>query len=354
MPDTSAGLYRRVLFPLLTLADAERSHNLALRALAAAGAVAPLLKTVLAVDDPRLRVRTMGLTFANPVGLCAGFDKDGIAVRGNAALGFSHVEVGTVTPQPQPGRPRPRLFRLKPDRALINRMGFPSHGAAAVVHHLRDLRRRDFVLGVNVGPNAGSVGVDDFVSAAFALSPHADYVTVNVSSPNTSGLRGMQRADALASLLGALDWLQAPLLVKIAPDLEDAELRDVLDAIMAHQVAGVIATNTTVDRPPSLHSSPAVAEAGGLSGEPLRRRATGVVRAIARHTGGRLPIVASGGIASAEHALEKLEAGASLVQIYTGFIYEGPLAVRRINLGLLRAVEERGLASVQDLVGTKV
>jgi dihydroorotate dehydrogenase len=347
-----SGLYRKLLFPLLTLPDAEASHNAGLRALAAAGAFAPLLRTAFAVDDPRLKVSALGLTFPNPVGLCAGFDKNGVAVRGIAALGFGHVEVGTVTPRPQPGKPKPRLFRLKQDHALINRLGFPSQGAEVVVANLRHLVRRDFVLGANVGPNADSVGVDDFVAAAFPLAPHADYMTVNVSSPNTTGLRGMQQADVLASLLDGLGWLQQPLLVKIAPDLTDDDLRNLLDVIVAHDVAGIIATNTTLERPPALRSRRAT-EAGGLSGEPLRQRSTEVVRAIFRYTEGKLPIIGSGGVATPEHALEKIEAGASLVQIYTGFIYEGPLAVRNINQGLLRTLHDRGLDSVQSLVGSK-
>jgi dihydroorotate dehydrogenase len=324
-----SSFYRRVLFPLLTLAEPEVSHDFALRTLAAAGAMAPLLRRRLAVADERLKVSLFGLQFANPIGLSAGFDKNAVAVRGLAALGFGHIEVGTVTPRPQPGRPKPRLFRLKADQALINRLGFPSLGAAEVARNLRDLAQRDFVLGVNIGPNADSVGVDDFVAAALALSPYADYVTVNVSSPNTTGLRGMQQADTLATLLDALDWLDKPLLVKISPDLSDADLGSLLDVILARKVAGVVATNTTVDRPPGLKGKDA-AEAGGLSGAPLRDRSTAIIRFIHRHTEGKLPIIGAGGIATPTDALRKLEAGASLLQLYTGFIYEGPLAVRRI------------------------
>jgi len=349
----SRNLYRNLLFPLLTLAEPEVSHDVALRALSAVAVIAPLLHSRLRVDDPRLKTSAFGLDFANPVGLSAGFDKNAVAVRGLAALGFGHVEIGTVTPRPQPGRPKPRLFRLKQDEALINRLGFPSLGAPAVADNLRHLARRSFVLGANVGPNADSVGVEDFVASALALSPHADYVTVNVSSPNTSGLRGMQQAGALATLLDALDWLTKPLLVKIAPDLSDAQLSAMLDVIQAHRVAGVIATNTTVERPSSLKSRHAP-EAGGLSGLPLRDRATEVIRFIYRHTEGKLPIVGAGGIATVADALEKLEAGASLVQLYTGFIYEGPLAVRAINHGLLRTLDARGLSGMKALMGSRV
>ncbi|MFI5268174.1 MAG: dihydroorotate dehydrogenase (quinone), partial [Chloroflexota bacterium] len=218
---------------------------------------------------------------------------------------------------------------------------------------LRHLARRDFILGANVGPNADSVGVEDFVAGTLALSPHADYVTVNVSSPNTTGLRGMQQAETLATLLEALDWLTKPLLVKIAPDLSHAELGAMLEVIQAHRVAGVIATNTTVDRPSTLKSRQA-AEAGGLSGLPLRERATEVIRFIYGRTEGKLPIVGTGGITTPEDVIEKLEAGASLIQLYTGFIYEGPLAVRTINQGLVRALDARGLAGVEALVGMRV
>lgn len=346
------GLYRSLLFPLLTLAEPEVSHDFALRVLGAAALIAPLLHGRMAVEDRRLCVSTMGLEFANPVGLSAGFDKNAVAVPGLAALGFGHVEIGTVTPRPQPGRPRPRLFRLKQDRALINRLGFPSRGAQAVAINLRDLERRRFVLGANVGPNADSVGVDDFVTAALALSPLADYVTVNVSSPNTSGLRGMQQAETLAALLSALDRLPNPLLVKIAPDLSEMELSSVLEVIQAHKVAGVIAANTTVERPASLKSRQA-REAGGLSGVPLAKRATEIVAFIYRRTEGKLPIIGSGGVFTAADALQKLEAGATLVQLYTGFIYEGPLVVRAINQGLLAALEARGLDTIGALVGSR-
>ncbi|HVA24625.1 MAG TPA: quinone-dependent dihydroorotate dehydrogenase [Chloroflexota bacterium] len=349
----SRSLYRNLLFPLLTLTEPEVSHDIALRALGAVAVVGPLVRGRLAVDDARLRMLAFGLELANPVGLSAGFDKNAVAVRGLAALGFGHVEVGTVTPRPQPGRPKPRLFRLKKDKALINRLGFPSLGALAVANNLRHLARRNFVLGANVGPNADSVGVEDFVASALALAPHADYVTVNVSSPNTSGLRGMQQADTLATLLEALDWLPKPLLVKIAPDLSEDELGAMVEVIQGHKVAGVIATNTTTDRPPNLESRQA-AEAGGLSGLPLRGRATEVIRFIYRVTEGKLPIIGAGGIATAADAIEKLEAGASLIQLYTGFIYEGPSAVRAINQGLLRALDARGLSNIGELVGSRV
>ncbi|HLG71029.1 MAG TPA: quinone-dependent dihydroorotate dehydrogenase [Chloroflexota bacterium] len=345
MPNT---LYRRLLFPLLTLPEPEASHELALKALRLVGTVLSPPRV-----DPRLAVNVFGLEFPSPVGLAAGFDKNGLAVRGLAALGFGHIEVGTVTPRPQPGKPKPRLFRLKEDEALINRLGFPSQGAAAVTGRLRKLANRGFVLGVNVGPNADSVGVEGFVESARALAPFADYVTVNVSSPNTEGLRAMQQAGTLAALFEALSWLERPLLVKVALDLTEDQLAAILDAVLAQNVAGIIAANTTIERPSDLRSHFA-AEAGGLSGLPVRRRSTEMVRSIYRRTEGRLPIVAVGGVFTAEDALQKILAGASLVQVYTGFIYEGPLAARAINRGLLRALEARRGESVHQLVGKEV
>jgi dihydroorotate dehydrogenase len=340
-------MYRRFVYPLLARLEPEAAHELALRLLPAAKALGPILQ----IDDPRLRVSAFGLDFPNPLGLAAGFDKNGVAVEGLAGLGFGHIEVGTVTPRPQPGRPQPRLFRLTEDHALINRLGFPSRGAAAVAANLRRLNKdRRFVLGVNVGPNAGSVGVDDFVLALNALEPLADYLTLNVSSPNTAGLRGMQQSEALAELLQAVGSIERPLLVKIAPDLSDAELDALLDVVLAHRVAGVVATNTTMARPASLKSAYA-AEAGGLSGLPLRDRATEVIRHIRQHAGVRLPVIGVGGIATAAGALDKLRAGASLLQLYTGFVYAGPLAARAINLGLIRELDRLGLRTVGDLAG---
>ncbi len=338
-------LYQRLLLPLLTLPEAEVSHNLILRLLQLAS---PLAGALQPANYPRLRVSAFGLEFPNPIGLAAGFDKNGVAVPALAALGFGHVEVGTVTPRPQPGRSRPRLFRLAKDRALINRLGFPSRGAEAVARNLSRLKNRRFVLGVNVGPNAGSVGVEDFVQAATMVAPYADYLTINVSSPNTAGLRGMQQAETLAGLLAALDWLDKTLLVKISPDLSDGELHEILDVLCAKAVAGVVVANTTVDRPPHLQAS----ADGGLSGRPLRERATQLVSKAYRHTAGKLPIIGVGGVATAQDALDKIEAGACLVQLYTGFVYQGPFVARDIALGLVRELERRGAGSIQGLIGS--
>ena len=340
-------MYRRLLFPLLTLLEPEISHELALT----------FLRLVrlpgLGAKDPRLETEAFGLRFANPIGLAAGFDKNGVAARGVAALGFGHVEVGTITPRPQPGKPKPRLFRLKADRALINRLGFPSQGMDAVAANLRKLNERRFVLGANVGPNADSVGVEDFRKAAKAVAPYVDYLTVNVSSPNTAGLRDMQAAGTLESLLRSVtEATSLPVLVKIAPDLSEGELAGMLAVIQAQRVAGIVATNTTVKRPASLKGSQA-GEAGGLSGEPLRQRSTEVVRAIYRQTEGALPIVAAGGVATWQDVIEKLQAGASLVQLYTGFVYEGPLVARSINQGLLRWMDQTGVRSLAEVTGQK-
>jgi dihydroorotate dehydrogenase len=356
-------VYQRRILPMLKRLDAEGVHHLTLHllhGLQALPAASALLERAYAVNDPRLRLGRFGLEFANPVGLAAGFDKNGVATAALAALGFGHIEVGTVTPRPQPGKPRPRIFRLPEDRALINRLGFPNDGMAAVAQRLAAQRRRRYVLGVNIGPNAVSVeagaATADYVAALKALAPRADYLTINVSSPNTSGLRALQAGQALDELLQAVFQARAvarptlPVLLKIAPDLGDGQLDDILRVALEHPVAGIIATNTTLTRPATLTGT-ARGEAGGLSGQPLRERSTQIIRAIYRRTDGRLPIIGVGGIASPADAIEKLRAGASLLQLYTGMIYEGPAIVRSINLGVLAHLRTSGKASVEDLIG---
>lgn len=286
-------------------------------------------------------VEAFGLIFLNPLGVAAGYDKDGLAWLGLAHLGFGHIEVGTVTPKPQEGNPRPRLFRLPQERALINRMGFPSRGADYVARQLDKPRPPGLVLGVNLGINKHTPldeAVDDYAYLMQTFSPLADYLVVNVSSPNTLGLRRLQGREALSSLLSQLahqrQALQVhrgrglPLLVKLAPDLTDEELDDALDVITSTGMDGVIATNTTVNRRGI--NSPASQEPGGLSGAPLRTRSTDLVRAIYHRTSGELPIIGVGGIMSPDDALEKLDAGATLVQVYTGLVYEGPGLGKRI------------------------
>lgn len=338
--------YARVLRPLLFRLDPERAHVLTLRVLQLAGAAPGALALLRAIyRAPDRPVRIFGLNFSNPIGLAAGYDKDGLALDGLACLGFGHLEVGTVTPEPQAGNPRPRVFRLPSDQALINRMGFPNDGAEALLKRLRRHVRRDFILGVNIGKGMATSlegAADDYLHLLDMFYDSADYLAVNVSSPNTIGLRRLQAREALNSLLQSLangrnsriesGGVRKPLLVKLAPDLDEAELDDALDAITGNKFDGVIATNTTVDRV-DLRDARRV-EGGGLSGAPLRARSTAMVRDIQRMTSGRLPIIATGGVFDAADVSEKLDAGAALVQLYTGLVYRGPGLVRSILVSL--------------------
>lgn len=349
------------LRPLLFRLPAESAHGLAGAALTAAEALAPVrgaLARAFVVDDARLRVKLFGLDFPNPVGLAAGFDKDGAVPRALAAMGFGFVEVGTVTAHPQPGNPSPRLFRLPADEALLNRMGFNNHGAAAMAARLAG-KKVAVPLGINLGkskitPNEDALA--DYLASLEALHAFADYLVVNVSSPNTPGLRALQDREPLARLLGGLQERLAaltapkkPLLLKIAPDLSDAQIDDILDMLRTTPVEGIIATNTTISREGLKTPRPAVEAlgAGGISGKPVRARSTEVIRRLYAGTGGRLPIIGVGGIFTADDAIEKLQAGASLVQVYTGFIYGGPDTVRRINEGILSRLASEGRTSVQ-------
>jgi dihydroorotate dehydrogenase len=338
-----ATLMYQLLRPLLFRLDPERAHALSLRLARLAGRLPGLRALVAAIfQAPQTPVEAFGLLFRNPVGLAAGYDKDGLAWRGLALLGFGHIEVGTVTPLPQHGNPQPRLFRLPGDHALINRMGFPGRGAAFVASQLAGLRPPGLVLGVNLGKNKETPlerAAQDYLSLVQTFASLADYLAVNVSSPNTAGLRRLQARALLEDLLLALDQERraqgqrlgrcVPLLVKLAPDLEDAELDDALEAILRTGIDGVIATNTTVGRAGLL--SPRASETGGLSGAPLRARSTALVRRICRVTEGRLPVIGVGGVFGPADAREKLEAGAALVQVYTGLVYEGPGLVKRIT-----------------------
>lgn len=294
--------------------------------------------------DPALRVEALGLSFPSPFGMAAGFDKNAIGVRGLAALGFGHVEVGTITAVPQEGNPRPRLFRLVPDRAVVNRMGFNNRGADAAARRLARLRRGtpDTVVGVNIGKSR-VVDVDqataDYVASATRLAPLADYLAVNVSSPNTPGLRGLQAVETLAPLLRAVRDAagRTPLLVKIAPDLPDDEIDAIARLAVAEGLAGIIATNTTISRD-GLRSDPAVVEAagaGGLSGAPLKERALQVLRVVRGAVPEDFCVIAVGGVETAADVQERLAAGATLVQGYTAFLYRGPFWARQINRGLV-------------------
>ena len=353
-------MYRLLYRMVLRRVPAEAAHLAAFALIRVFGRVARvpgaawLLRRWLGPRDPVLRVRALGLEFPGPLGLAAGFDKDARGTRGLAALGFGFVEVGTVTARAQPGNPRPRMFRLTADRALVNRMGFNNAGAAAAAARLgRSEGRRSGggpVVGVNIGktrdaPDAGAAA--DYAASARAVAAVADYVVVNVSSPNTPGLRDLQAADRLRPVLvavrAALDAAvsggrRVPLLVKIAPDLADADVDAVADLALELGLDGIIATNTTVSRDglASPAAEVAAAGAGGLSGPPLRARALEVLTRLHARAGDRLVLIAAGGIETPDDAWERLEAGATLVQAYTGFVYGGPLWPRRMHAGLAR------------------
>ncbi len=361
-------MYRAIYAVLLRHLPPEAAHAAGLRLIRAAAAVpggAWLLSRFLAPRDPVLRVRALGLDFPGPLGLAAGFDKDGRGVAGLAALGFGFIEVGTVTARPQPGNPRPRMFRFPAERALVNRMGFNNAGAAALAARLRELRARRAparrlgrgpgrghgpcpVIGVNIGKTKAvpeESAVADYVTSARLVAGVADYVVVNVSSPNTPGLRDLQAVSRLRPLLAAvrsaLDEAsprrRVPLLVKIAPDLADADIDAVAGLALELGLDGIIATNTTISRE-GLRDSAAVAAAGpgGMSGAPLKARALEVLRRLHARTSGRLVLIAAGGIETADDAWERLQAGATLVQAYTAFIYAGPLWPHRVHAGLAR------------------
>ena len=333
-------VYQRLVRPILFSLSAEAAHNVAIRNLRAASS-RPAALRLLEHFKPTPKPKTVfGLTFPNPVGLAAGFDKNGVAIPAWAALGFGSVEIGTVTARPQPGNPKPRIFRYPKQEALINRLGFNNDGAEVISRRLAALRESGRWPAIPVGINIGKSKVtplesaaDDYVFSFRLLSPYADYIVLNVSSPNTPGLRTLQEGDALAELLRAVSSenarAQKPVLIKIAPDVSPSRLQDVVTAAEQNNVAGIIATNTTLDHAaiPSDRD-----EAGGLSGRPLREKATEFVRAITARS--LLPVIASGGIVDAESAREKMEAGASLVQIYTGYVYRGPGLLREIVNGL--------------------
>ena len=338
--------YQKLFFPLMRRMDAEQAHERTLAALALAQAVWPgaLILRWLASDIPRRPVSLFGLAFPNVLGVAAGFDKDARVAAGLARLGFGHVEVGTLTPRPQPGNARPRVFRLPDDGALINRMGFPNRGVAAAVPRLRSLsvNERDFVLGVSLGKQKETPLADaaaDYLAVMAAVYPYADYLAVNISSPNTPGLRQLQEKGYLDQLLAVLQGEnraladkhrieRRPLLVKIAPDLTGPELDVILTAVTDHAIDGIIATNTTFSRDGLTHR--ARAESGGLSGRPLRQRSNAIIAAIHRQTGSGLPIIGVGGVQTADDVWAKLDAGADLVQLYTGLVYEGPGLAGRI------------------------
>jgi dihydroorotate dehydrogenase len=342
-------MYKSVVKPLLFQLDAERAHHFTFDNLKRAARVpgtATLLRTLYDYHHPSLEREIFGLKFRNPVGLAAGLDKNAVLTDELASLGFGFVEIGTVTPRPQPGNPAPRLFRLPQDEALINRMGFNNDGAAAVAARLRQRHNRQLIIGGNIGKNKDTPNEqagDDYVAAFEALAEVVDYFVVNVSSPNTPGLRELQDKKPLISLLQqvqARNLARAqprPLLLKIAPDLTNAQLDDILEIARETRLSGLVATNTTIGRAGLATAASQVASygAGGLSGRPLRARATEVIAYLHQRSQGGLPIIGAGGIHSAADALEKLAAGAALIQLYTGFIYEGPGLVKQINQAIV-------------------
>ena len=347
-------IYRNLLRPLifaLTRNDPERAHEMTvalLRRLGGSPLFRALADAALAVHDKRLEREVCGIRFPNPVGLAGGFDKDGVAVPALAALGFGFIEVGTVTLRPQPGNPRPRLFRLPASRAVINRMGFNNGGAEALAGRLRQLWPPAVPIGVSLGKNKTTPeqqAAEDYCAALRLVHPHLDYFAVNVSSPNTPGLRNLQGREVLDGLLTRLQQTAAelagskpakPLWVKIAPDLSYEQVAELLQVCLERGVAGIIATNTTIARGGITGADRALAdEAGGLSGHPLTRRSREIVAFIHKESGGQLPIIGVGGIQCADDALRMLDAGASLIQVYTGLIYEGMALVKEINQALL-------------------
>lgn len=341
----------RLLFAL----EPETAHELALRGLAFWSERGPLLEVpakLLRVEDPRLKAEAFGLSFPNPLGLGAGMDKDARALGAWWALGFGFAEVGTLTPRPQPGNPRPRLFRLVEDQALINRMGFNNRGAQEAEKRLLLFRKRGLPLplGINLGKNWDTPlarAAEDYLEALRRLEPYGDYFVLNVSSPNTPGLRTLQEAPLLDELLAQVRPATAkPLLLKVDPDLPSAALDEVLELALKHRLEGLVAVNTTLDRPGL--RSPLAKEAGGLSGKPLAKRSLEVLRHIQSASPG-LEVISVGGVFSAEDVWERLVAGASLVQVYTGLVYEGPFLPRRILKGLLQRMEAEGIRSLAEL-----
>jgi dihydroorotate dehydrogenase len=331
---------RAALFKL----DPETAHAMSLAAIARVGAVAPVraaLARLFCVPDAEA-AEVFGVRFPNRVGLAAGYDKDGEGWRGLAALGFGHIEIGTVTPRAQPGNPKPRIFRLVDRRSVINRMGFPGRGADVVADRMRAPRPPGLVLGVNIGKQKDTPlegAADDYELLMEVFTPLADYLAVNVSSPNTPGLRRLQDPAFLGALLGRLaakqdalaaaSGVRVPVLVKLAPDLDPDQLRTAVDVIVASGLDGIIATNTTISRE-TVAGHPRASEEGGLSGAALTEISTRIIAAIADHLAGALPIIGVGGIMGPADARAKLDAGAALVQIYTGMIFEGPGLVKRI------------------------
>jgi dihydroorotate dehydrogenase len=335
-----------LLRPLLFCLDAEAAHEATLKMLDQVHALK--LDGLLGRSIPRQPVEAMGLTFPNPVGLAAGLDKNGAHIDALAALGFGFIEIGTVTPRPQAGNPKPRLFRVPSHQGIINRMGFNNHGVDELLQNVRNCRFKG-ILGINIGKNATTPienAVDDYLICLDKVYAYSSYITVNISSPNTKNLRQLQGEDELTALLSALKQRQTelaekhgryvPLAVKIAPDLDDEQIAAVARTLTTQKIDGVIATNTTLSRE-EITGHPLAAEGGGLSGQPVRERSTQLIRKLAKELDGALPIIGVGGILQGSDAVEKLEAGATLVQLYSGLIYRGPALVAECAQALSNA-----------------
>ena len=338
-----------MLRPLIHLMDGESAHLATIRLLR----LAPFLSSP--VPHPMLATRLAGLDLPSPVGLAAGFDKDARVPDRMLALGFGFVEVGTLTPRPQSGNPRPRLFRLAEDRAVINRMGFNNGGVESALERLKN-RPRTGLVGINIGANKDTENrVLDYIAAFEAVAPHADYVTVNISSPNTPGLRALQDKAALDELLDAVLGLRArpdlkvPVFLKVAPDLEPADIDDVADVAIKRGLDALIVSNTTISRP-SLRSRHA-GETGGLSGAPLKGLAQQRIKDFRKASGGAIPLIGAGGIESSDDAYARIRAGASAIQLYSALVYEGPGLAARINAGLADLLRRDGFGSINEAVG---
>lgn len=361
-------LYKKLAKPILFRMDPEKAHHLTINGLHTAGKLMGLTSAMNqaygSANHPELRSEVFGIQFPNPVGLAAGLDKNGEAVQGFSSMGFGFMEVGTITPKPQAGNDRPRLFRLPTDEGLINRMGFNNVGVEQMARNLREIKRRTIPVAVNIGKNKvtpNERAEEDYRECIRGLYEHGDFFVVNISSPNTPDLRNLQHGNELKSLLAAVTEEMAaqkakigasvskPVLVKIAPDLKDDELDYMIETIVQSGVSGIVATNTTISRDGLTH--PNQSETGGLSGRPLTEKSTEIIRKVYERTKGKMPIIGAGGIFTAEDAYAKILAGASLVEIYTALIYEGPDLPKRLNEGLLALLKRDGFTHISQAIG---
>jgi dihydroorotate dehydrogenase len=354
--------YHSTVRPLLFKLDAEKVHEYGINALRIGLASTQVQKfTAKQFDvESSSKLPRFGLRFKNPLGIAAGFDKNGVVVNQLAALGFGFVEVGTVTYEPQKGNEKPRLFRLPKDQALINRLGFNNEGARKIAERLKNIDRK-CMIGVNIGKNKdvpNEEATENYLKSLDLIHGVADYIAVNISSPNTPNLRELQKSENLEDLLVALqnrnrEFGTKPLLVKIAPDLTEAEIEMIVDTCLRLEVSGIIATNTTILRDGLKTANAAEFGPGGLSGKPLASRSNEVIRAIYRYSKGKMPIIGVGGIFSGKDAFEKIAAGACLLQAYTGFVYHGPSFAQEINAALAALINERGFANIDEAIGSE-